>query len=185
MRGSEVPPSLRAIPRQPQSSPAHRADLTRPAASPDFPAHEADHPIVRKEPFHGEGWLFELKLDGFRGIADTIQGRMLSKNAARLPRGPAPAEGAHPVMLPHRVSTANLLPIHRPNWGTCVMTRLHQGWFMSAALLLVALLVLAGIGVTVAEALRSVRPASRVNAVFDADYVQGLATRGIVKVPGR
>ncbi len=32
-------------------------------------------PIIRKEPFDGDGWLFELKLDGFRGLADTIQER--------------------------------------------------------------------------------------------------------------
>ena len=27
-------------------------------------------PIVRSEAFDGDGWLFELKLDGFRGLAD-------------------------------------------------------------------------------------------------------------------
>ncbi len=43
-------------------------------------------PTRRKEPFDGDGWLFELKLDGFRGLADTIRGRMLSKNGNRLKR---------------------------------------------------------------------------------------------------
>jgi bifunctional non-homologous end joining protein LigD len=43
-------------------------------------------PIRRKEPFDDDGWLFELKLDGFRGLADTIQGRMLSKNGNRMRR---------------------------------------------------------------------------------------------------
>jgi bifunctional non-homologous end joining protein LigD len=43
-------------------------------------------PIRRKEPFDGDGWLFELKLDGFRGIADTIRGRILSKNGNRMRR---------------------------------------------------------------------------------------------------
>jgi ATP-dependent DNA ligase len=43
-------------------------------------------PIRRKEPFDGDGWLFELKLDGFRGRADTVAGRMLSKNGNRLRR---------------------------------------------------------------------------------------------------
>ena len=43
-------------------------------------------PIVRKEPFDDPAWLFELKYDGFRGLADTIRGRMLSKNKNRLPR---------------------------------------------------------------------------------------------------
>jgi hypothetical protein len=37
-------------------------------------------PIVRRELFDDPGWLFELKWDGFRGIADTVNGRMLSKN---------------------------------------------------------------------------------------------------------
>jgi bifunctional non-homologous end joining protein LigD len=43
-------------------------------------------PIRRAEPFDGDGWIFDLKLDGFRGIADTIAGRMLSKNGNRLKR---------------------------------------------------------------------------------------------------
>jgi len=43
-------------------------------------------PIVRKEPFDDPAWLFDLKLDGFRGIADTISGRMLSKNSNRMKR---------------------------------------------------------------------------------------------------
>jgi hypothetical protein len=37
-------------------------------------------PVVRREPFDDPGRLFELKRDGFRGIADTVNGRMLSKN---------------------------------------------------------------------------------------------------------
>jgi bifunctional non-homologous end joining protein LigD len=41
-------------------------------------------PILRKEPFDDPAWLFELKYDGFRGIADTIRYRMLSKNLKRL-----------------------------------------------------------------------------------------------------
>src|SRR5215470_15336933 len=43
-------------------------------------------PILRKEPFDDPAWLFELKYDGFRGIADTIRYRMLSKNLKRLQR---------------------------------------------------------------------------------------------------
>src|SRR6266516_2972224 len=43
-------------------------------------------PVVRQEPFDDDGWLFELKLDGFRGLADTVNGRMLSKNGCRLKR---------------------------------------------------------------------------------------------------
>jgi bifunctional non-homologous end joining protein LigD len=37
-------------------------------------------PLRRKDPLDDDGWIFELKLDGFRGLADTMQGRMLSKN---------------------------------------------------------------------------------------------------------
>jgi len=43
-------------------------------------------PIIRQEPFDDSAWLFELKLDGFRGIANTVRGRMLSKNGHRLRR---------------------------------------------------------------------------------------------------
>ena len=43
-------------------------------------------PAIRKEPFDDPAWLFELTYDGFRGIADTIGGRMLSKNQNRLRR---------------------------------------------------------------------------------------------------
>jgi hypothetical protein len=35
-------------------------------------------PIIRREPFDDPAWLFDLKLDGFRGIADTVERRMLS-----------------------------------------------------------------------------------------------------------
>jgi hypothetical protein len=43
-------------------------------------------PLVRREPFDDPAWLFELKYDGFRGIADTIRGRMLSKSKNRMTR---------------------------------------------------------------------------------------------------
>ncbi len=43
-------------------------------------------PIIRREPFDDPAYLFELKLDGFRGLADTVNGRMLSKNGNRLKR---------------------------------------------------------------------------------------------------
>src|SRR5260370_21280673 len=38
------------------------------------------------EPFDDPAFLFELKYDGFRGIADTIRGRMLSKGKNRMNR---------------------------------------------------------------------------------------------------
>src|SRR5262249_59320710 len=52
-------------------------------------------PRLRKEPFDAPAWTFEPKLDGFRGIADTIGGRMLSKKSesvqpVRSPLGQAP-----------------------------------------------------------------------------------------------
>jgi len=43
-------------------------------------------PVRRKAPFDDSAWLFELKLDGFRGLADTVHGRMLSKNGNRMRR---------------------------------------------------------------------------------------------------
>ena len=43
-------------------------------------------PVLRKDPFDDPAYLFELKLDGFRGLADSIQGRMLSKNGNPLRR---------------------------------------------------------------------------------------------------
>jgi ATP-dependent DNA ligase len=43
-------------------------------------------PTVRREPFDHPEWSFELKFDGFRGIADTIDGRMLSKRGNRMKR---------------------------------------------------------------------------------------------------
>jgi bifunctional non-homologous end joining protein LigD len=37
-------------------------------------------PVAKREVIESPEWVYELKLDGFRGIADTINGRMLSKN---------------------------------------------------------------------------------------------------------
>jgi hypothetical protein len=34
-------------------------------------------PIKRKDPFDDPAWIFELKLDGFRGIADIIKSSMI------------------------------------------------------------------------------------------------------------
>jgi hypothetical protein len=36
-------------------------------------------PVVRRGPFDDPGWLFELKWECFRGVADTVNGRMLSR----------------------------------------------------------------------------------------------------------
>jgi ATP-dependent DNA ligase len=43
-------------------------------------------PVVRKEPFDHAGWAFELKLGDFRCIADTLDGRLLSKHQNRMKR---------------------------------------------------------------------------------------------------
>jgi bifunctional non-homologous end joining protein LigD len=43
-------------------------------------------PLRRPESLDDPGWAAELKLDGFRGLADTINGRVLSKNLNPLRR---------------------------------------------------------------------------------------------------
>ncbi len=43
-------------------------------------------PIRRPDPFDDAAFVFELKLDGFRGMADTVKGRMLSKTKNRMTR---------------------------------------------------------------------------------------------------
>jgi len=43
-------------------------------------------PISRPDPFDDPGYLYELKYDGFRGLADTLNGRILSKNKNRMKR---------------------------------------------------------------------------------------------------
>ncbi len=55
--------------------------ITAPAMNlaPIFPQRRAD-------PISEPGWAAELKLDGFRGLPDTINGRILSKNLNPLKR---------------------------------------------------------------------------------------------------
>ena len=43
-------------------------------------------PTMRREPFDGPEWTFELNFNGFRAIADTVNGRMLSKRGNRMHR---------------------------------------------------------------------------------------------------
>jgi hypothetical protein len=43
-------------------------------------------PQRRPDPITEPGWAAERKLDGFRGLANTINGRMLSKNLNPLKR---------------------------------------------------------------------------------------------------
>jgi len=43
-------------------------------------------PTRRADPFDDPAFLFEIKLDGFRAIADTIAGRLISKNGNALKR---------------------------------------------------------------------------------------------------
>ena len=47
-------------------------------------AHSARIPARRGEPFDDPAWAFELKLDIFRCIADTINGRLQSKHGNRM-----------------------------------------------------------------------------------------------------
>jgi bifunctional non-homologous end joining protein LigD len=65
--------------RAAQSAPICQRCCELPNATPIIPA-------IRHDPFDHPAWLFDLKLDGFRGLADTIAGRMLSKNGNRLKR---------------------------------------------------------------------------------------------------
>src|SRR6266536_2934151 len=53
-------------------------------------------PVLRKDPFDDPAYLFELKLDDFRGLADSIQGRMLSKNGNPLKRFEGLLDALHP-----------------------------------------------------------------------------------------
>ena len=53
-----------------------------------------NHPRVAQRPIGHPDWSFELEWDGFRGLADTVHGRMLSKTepheaVRQLPRGAA------------------------------------------------------------------------------------------------
>ena len=51
-----------------------------------YPQFSPIIPIHRPDPIDDPGWAAELKLDGFRGLADTFHGRMLSKNLYPLNR---------------------------------------------------------------------------------------------------
>ena len=42
--------------------------------------------IPRPEPFDHADWLFELKFDGFWAAADTVRGRLISRNGDRMQR---------------------------------------------------------------------------------------------------
>jgi bifunctional non-homologous end joining protein LigD len=44
------------------------------------------NPVRRAEPFDHPEWLFEPKFDGFRASANTIRGRMISRNGSRMRR---------------------------------------------------------------------------------------------------
>jgi ATP-dependent DNA ligase len=44
------------------------------------------NPVERAEPFDDPEWLFEAKFDGFRAAADTVRGRLISRNGNRMQR---------------------------------------------------------------------------------------------------
>jgi bifunctional non-homologous end joining protein LigD len=44
------------------------------------------NPILRTTPFDHPHWIFELKFDGFRAAADTVRGRLISRNGSRMER---------------------------------------------------------------------------------------------------
>jgi ATP-dependent DNA ligase len=51
-----------------------------------YPAIARIIPTLRPDPLDDPAWACELKMDGFRGLADTINARMLSKNLNPLKR---------------------------------------------------------------------------------------------------
>jgi bifunctional non-homologous end joining protein LigD len=44
------------------------------------------NPVRRAEPFDHPDWVFEAKFDGFRAAADTVGGRLISRNGNRMQR---------------------------------------------------------------------------------------------------
>jgi hypothetical protein len=54
-------------------------------------------PVERAEPFDHADWLFEPKFDGFRAAANTVRGRLTSRNGNRTNR--APGERASALAL--------------------------------------------------------------------------------------
>jgi len=44
------------------------------------------NPVERAEPFDHPDWVFEAKFDGFGAAADTVRGRLISRNGHRLQR---------------------------------------------------------------------------------------------------
>jgi bifunctional non-homologous end joining protein LigD len=44
------------------------------------------NPVLRAEPFDHPDWVFEAKFDGFRAAADTVRGRLISRNGNRMRR---------------------------------------------------------------------------------------------------
>jgi bifunctional non-homologous end joining protein LigD len=44
------------------------------------------NPLWRAEPFDRADWVFEAKFDGFRAAADTVRGRLISRNGNRMKR---------------------------------------------------------------------------------------------------
>jgi ATP-dependent DNA ligase len=44
------------------------------------------NPVELAEPFDHADWVFEAKFDGFRAAADTVRGRLISRNGNRMQR---------------------------------------------------------------------------------------------------
>jgi ATP-dependent DNA ligase len=44
------------------------------------------NPVKLAEPFDHADWVFEAKFDGFRAAADTVRGRLISRNGNWMPR---------------------------------------------------------------------------------------------------
>ena len=43
------------------------------------------NPVERAGPFDHAEWVFEVKFDEFRVAADTVRGRLISRNGHRIP----------------------------------------------------------------------------------------------------
>ena len=79
-------------------------------------------PVLRKDPFDDPAYLFELKLDDFRGLADSIQGRMLSKNGNPL----RPFEGLLDALPPGYVLDGEIVALDgdgRPRFNDLLFGR--------------------------------------------------------------
>ena len=68
-------------------------------------------PTARREAFDGPEWTFELRFDGFRALADTVNSHMLSKRGNRKLR--RVMDGALPAALSSGLCQSSMVQRHR------------------------------------------------------------------------